>query len=130
MTAAQAAENHGVERGLNWYLQWGIYTSIPTWTYSQNSPATAEAPSLKIFSYGASLKLFFLLARHFYHTGFFGFFWPTQALRPMQKFQHMPFFLTHAKILWIHPTHITHTKVWPTPPKIPHTYATLATHAV
>ena len=29
MTAAQAAGNHGHEWGLTWYLQWGIYTSIP-----------------------------------------------------------------------------------------------------
>ena len=39
MAAAQAAENHGDEWGLTWYIQWGIYTSIPTWTHSQNSLA-------------------------------------------------------------------------------------------
>ena len=33
MTAAQAAENHGDERGLTWYFRWEIYTSIPTWTH-------------------------------------------------------------------------------------------------
>ena len=54
--AAQAAENHGDEWGLTWYFLWGIYTSIPTWTHSQNSLAAAEAPSLKISSHGTSLK--------------------------------------------------------------------------
>ena len=57
MAAAQAAENHGDEWGLTWYFRWGIYTSIPTWTHSQNSPAAAEALSLKISSHGTSLKL-------------------------------------------------------------------------
>ena len=56
MAAAQAAENHGDEWGLTWYLQWGIYKSIPTWTHSQNSPATAEALRVKISSNGTSLK--------------------------------------------------------------------------
>ena len=37
-----------MEWGLTWYLWWAIYTSIPTWTDSQNSLAAAEAPSLKI----------------------------------------------------------------------------------
>ena len=45
MAAAQAAENHGDERGLTWYFQWGIYTLIPTWAYSQNSLAAAEVLS-------------------------------------------------------------------------------------
>ena len=44
MAAAQAAENHGEERGLTWYLRWGIYASIPTWTQSL---AATEALSLK-----------------------------------------------------------------------------------
>ena len=39
MAAVQAAENHGDERSLAWYLWWGIYTSIPTWTHLQNSLA-------------------------------------------------------------------------------------------
>ena len=56
MAAAQEAENHGDEWGLTWAFLWGIYTSIPTWTHSQNSLAAAEAPSLKIFSHGTSLK--------------------------------------------------------------------------
>ena len=56
MAAAQAAENHGDEWGLTWYLQWGIYTSIPPWTHSQNSLAAAEASSLKISCYATSLK--------------------------------------------------------------------------
>ena len=43
MAAAQAAENHGDEWGLTWYLRWGICTSIPTWTHSQNSLAAADA---------------------------------------------------------------------------------------
>ena len=42
MVAAQAAENDKDEWGLTWYLQWGIYTSVPTWTHSQNSLAPAE----------------------------------------------------------------------------------------
>ena len=37
VAAGQAAGNHGAEWGLTWYFWWGIYTSIPTWTYSQNS---------------------------------------------------------------------------------------------
>ena len=41
------AENHGDEWSLTW---WGIYTSILTWTHSQNSIAAAEALSLKISS--------------------------------------------------------------------------------
>ena len=54
--AAEAAENHGDKWGLTQCFQWGIYTSIPTWTHSQNSQAAAEALSLKISSYGTSLK--------------------------------------------------------------------------
>ena len=56
MATAQAAENYGDERGLTWYLRWGIYTSIPTWTNSQNLLAAAEGLSLKISSHGTSLK--------------------------------------------------------------------------
>ena len=56
MAAAQVAENHGDEWGLTWYLQWGIYTSIPAWTHSQNSLAAIEPLSFKILSHGASLK--------------------------------------------------------------------------
>ena len=33
MVAAQAAENHRDEWDLTWYLRWGIYTSISTWTH-------------------------------------------------------------------------------------------------
>ena len=33
MAAGQAAGNHGDEWGLTWYLRWGIYTPIPTWTW-------------------------------------------------------------------------------------------------
>ena len=54
MAEAQAAENHGYEWGLTWYLQWGIYTSIPTWAHSQISLA-AVALRLKIASHGTSL---------------------------------------------------------------------------
>ena len=47
MAAVKAAENHGDEGGLTWYLRWGIYIyiyiSIPAWTHSQNSLAAAEA---------------------------------------------------------------------------------------
>ena len=42
MVAAQAAKNHGDEWDLTWYFQRGIYTSIPTWTHSQNSLEVAE----------------------------------------------------------------------------------------
>ena len=56
IAAAQAAENHEDEWDLTWYFRWGVYTSIPTWTHSQNSLAAAEAPSLKISSHGTSLK--------------------------------------------------------------------------
>ena len=55
MEVAQAAENRGDEWSLTWYLWWGIYTLIPTWTHSQNSLAV-EALSLKILFYGLSLK--------------------------------------------------------------------------
>ena len=50
MSAAQGAENHGYEWGLTWYFLWGIYTSFPTWTPSQNLLAAAKAPSLKLVS--------------------------------------------------------------------------------
>ena len=49
MAAAVAAENHRDEWGLTWYLQCGIYASIPTWTHPQNLLAAAQALSLKIF---------------------------------------------------------------------------------
>ena len=73
MGATQAVENHGDEWGLTWYLRWGIHTSIPTWTHSQNSRATVEARSLKLFSHETSLDHFrvtnsmdkFLLIFHF-----------------------------------------------------------------
>ena len=54
MAAAQAAENHGDEWGLTWYFLWSIYTSIPTWTHSQNSLAAAEALSSRIFAWNIS----------------------------------------------------------------------------
>ena len=54
MAVEKAAENHGDEWGLTWYLRWVIYTSIPTWTHSQNSLAAAEALSLKISSHETS----------------------------------------------------------------------------
>ena len=56
ITAAQAAENHGDEWDVTLYLWWGIYSSIPTWTHSQNSLAIAEAPSLKISFHRTSLR--------------------------------------------------------------------------
>ena len=43
---AQAAKNHGDEWDLTWYF-WGLCTSIPTWTHSQNA-VVAEAPGLKL----------------------------------------------------------------------------------
>ena len=52
--AAQAAENRRDEWGLTWYLRWGIYTSVPTWTHGQNSLAAEEALSLKISYHGTS----------------------------------------------------------------------------
>ena len=51
MAAAQASKNHEDEWGLTWYFLWGIYTSTPTWTQSQNLIEAAEAPSLKISSH-------------------------------------------------------------------------------
>ena len=56
MAAAQAAENDGDEWGLAWYLRWGIYTSIPTWTHSQNSLTAADAQRLKISSHISKSK--------------------------------------------------------------------------
>ena len=55
-TAAQSAENHGHEWGMSWYSRWGIYTSVPTWTHSQNSLAAAEVWNLKISSHWTCLK--------------------------------------------------------------------------
>ena len=52
MATAQAAGNNEDEWGLTWYLWWGIYTSIPIRTHSQNSLAAVEALSLKISSHG------------------------------------------------------------------------------
>ena len=46
MAVAQAAENHGDDWGLTWYLQWGIYTSILTLTHSQNSLSALTCFSL------------------------------------------------------------------------------------
>ena len=54
MATGQAAENHGDEWGMTWYLRWGIYTSTPDRTQSQNSLAPAEALSLKTSSHGTS----------------------------------------------------------------------------
>ena len=48
-SVAQVAGNHGDEWGLTWHFWWGIYSSILTWTHSQNSLAAAEVLSLKIF---------------------------------------------------------------------------------
>ena len=56
LAAAQAAENHRDEWELTLNLWWGIYTSIPTTTESQNFLAVAEALSLKIYFHGTSLK--------------------------------------------------------------------------
>ena len=56
ITAAQAAEKHGDEWDVTLYLWWGTYTSVPTWTHSQNSLAVAEAPSLKISFHRTSLR--------------------------------------------------------------------------
>ena len=57
MAAVQVAENQGDVWDLTWYLRWTIYTSIATWTHSENLLAAAEALSLKISSHGTSLKL-------------------------------------------------------------------------
>ena len=54
MVAAQAAENHGDEWGLTWYLQWGILN--PTWSNSQDSLVLAEAPSLTMCSHQTFLN--------------------------------------------------------------------------
>ena len=54
---AQTIQKHGGEQCWTWYLQWRITTSIPTWTDSQNSIATAETQSWKTSSHGTSLKL-------------------------------------------------------------------------
>ena len=56
MAAERAAENHGDEWGLTGYFMLGIYTAIPTWSYSQNSLTAAEAPSLKMSYHGTSLQ--------------------------------------------------------------------------
>ena len=56
VAAAQAAKNYRDEWDLTWYLWWVIYTSIPTWTHSQNSLVAAETLSLKLSSHGTSPK--------------------------------------------------------------------------
>ena len=56
IVARKVAENHGDEWALTWYFWWGIYTSIPTWNYSQNSLAAAETLNFMISSHGTSLK--------------------------------------------------------------------------
>ena len=40
IAASQAAENHGDEWGLTWYLRWGIYIYIYTHTNSNLNPLT------------------------------------------------------------------------------------------
>ena len=56
MATGQAGKNHWDKWDLTLYLQWRIYTSIPTWTHSQNSLA-AEALSLKISSNGKTSQM-------------------------------------------------------------------------
>ena len=56
MAATEVAENHGDVWGLTWYLQCDIYTSVPTWSHSQNSLPAAEALNLMISSHRTSLK--------------------------------------------------------------------------
>ena len=57
MEAIQATKIYGDEWGLTWYLPWGIYTSIPTFTHSHNSAAAAaKALTLKISFHWSSLK--------------------------------------------------------------------------
>ena len=56
MAAEQTGESHADKWDLTCYLRWGIDASIPTWTYSQNSLATSEVPSLNIFFHGTSFK--------------------------------------------------------------------------
>ena len=46
MATAQALENNGGEWGLTWYLWWGIYKTIPTWTHLQNPVAAVEVETL------------------------------------------------------------------------------------
>ena len=53
MVAAQAADGAWCNIYSEGYIP---YTSIPTWTYLQNSLAAAEALSLKMSSQGTSLK--------------------------------------------------------------------------
>ena len=48
MAAEQAVENHRDEWGLR-YLQWEIYTLIPTWPHSQNSKAATDPDDKKIY---------------------------------------------------------------------------------
>ena len=52
MAAAHAGEKHEDEWGLTWYLWWGIYTSIPTSTHTQNSLAVVQPLSLTLFKMG------------------------------------------------------------------------------
>lgn len=42
MEAAQAAEKLENRWSLTWYLRLGIFTSVTTWTHSQNFKATVE----------------------------------------------------------------------------------------
>ena len=56
MAAVQAAENKGDEWDISWYLRWGMDTSIPTWTHSQNLKTATEALSLKVPFHGKSFR--------------------------------------------------------------------------
>ena len=65
MAAAQAAENHADGWGLTWYFWWGIYTSLQTWTHSQNSLAAAEAEFKDILLRLTTYFPFFILGKLF-----------------------------------------------------------------
>ena len=55
-TQLKTMEMNGLKQwgSLTWYLRWGICTSLPTWTHSQNSVVAVEMPSLKTSSHGTS----------------------------------------------------------------------------
>ena len=54
MAAAQEAEDHKDKWELTAKLRWGIYTSIPIWTHSQNSLAVAAEALSLIFPWNIS----------------------------------------------------------------------------
>ena len=57
MTSAQVAKNHGDKWGWIWYLRWGIFTSISTWTHLTKFSSSHRSTIFKDISRNFSQKL-------------------------------------------------------------------------